>query len=94
MEYDIPDIERILRRQPTWQPPPGFGQRLVPFVPTYEPIQRFQLRLPRIPAGAVAGVGAALLGTIGEGGVNLASAPAFVAAALIVSVGGWLLANA
>lgn len=84
-------IDQALQRCPAWNPPPGFGRRLAASLPPYESFERFRLRMPSLPAGAGAGLAAALVGAIGEGISGPTSVTAWVNTAVALGVGGWFM---
>ena len=87
-------MDQALQRCPAWNPPPGFGRRLAASLPPYESFERFRLRMPSLPAGAVAGLAAAVVGATGEGITGRTSVTPWLDTAVALGVGGWFMLKA
>ena len=87
-------IDRVLQGDVRWVPPAEFGQRLAASLPQYESIERFKLRIPALPPGAVAGLVVAISGAAldsGPAGLLPLTALAIVAIALVARA--WLVVD-
>lgn len=88
------DIDRMLQRDLGWVPPAGFGRRLAASLPRYEQIERFKLRIPTIPPGALAGLVVAICGAaLDLGSVGLLPMTVFAVVAIAIIARAWFVVD-